>query len=161
MKDPRLFDSIKHPLGFGGVTAQWLGAHHCFAGFDGHHGGLFVQMIGQADHDHVGLRVVDGFGHVRRPLGNVPFVGELFDVRFRARVDDVHPILAAMAVQRHRIKHANQPGSQHGYFVHDVPPKNGSALPRFAIRPIYSKLGHKAECSDILGDYNRGRNRCQ
>ncbi len=118
VKDARLLNHVENAFGLGGGTRQRLGAEHGLARLARQAHGLLVQVVGQADHHGVRLRIVDRLGQVRRPGGDVPLGSEGFGALLRARVDGLHPVAAALTVQGHGVEHADQPAAEHGDFVH-------------------------------------------
>ena len=81
-KDAGLLHDLQHLLGLGGVARQRLGAEDRLARLRGQRHGLLVLMVGQADDDGVGVRVVDGRGHVVGGAGDAPLLGEGLRARF-------------------------------------------------------------------------------
>jgi hypothetical protein len=71
-----------------------------------------VQVVGQADHHHVGVGVLDGRAQVGGVVRHAPALGERRRPLRRARVGDLDAVQAAPAVQRHRVEVADQTGSQ-------------------------------------------------
>ena len=82
MEYPSFLDGSEYFLGFRGSPGQRFGAQHGLAGFSSLDDRLFVHVVRQADDHHVCFRVVDRFGHVGRPFGNIPLPREALDVGF-------------------------------------------------------------------------------
>ncbi len=80
---------------------------------------ILVHVVGQADDHAVGLRVVDGLVEVGGPVWDVPLFGKCLGPFRSARVDDLDPVAVALAVKRHGVEHADEPGAEHGDFVHE------------------------------------------
>ena len=78
---------------------------------------LLVEVVRQADHDRVRLRVGDRLLEVGRPLGDAVLARERPRAFLGARVDDVHAVAAALPVQRAGVEEPDQPRAEHGHPV--------------------------------------------
>ena len=119
VKDAGPLARLQHPQRFGGVAAERLRAEHGLAGRCGGEHGLLVQMIRQCDDDDVGLGIADRVLEIGRVLWDAPFGGK-FHRRGRPSANrPLDAIAAAMAVEGHRVEHADQAGAEHGNAMHD------------------------------------------
>jgi hypothetical protein len=112
MKHARLLHQLQHLPGFLRIPAQGLGAQHRLAGRGGQAHCFQVQVVRQADHHHISVGRLNSFGHVRFPVRDIPFGGELLRPLFRPGIDGVHPVGLPLPVQAHGVKSANQTGTQ-------------------------------------------------
>ena len=113
-EDARRLYRRQHPAGFLGRASERLRAQDGLARGRRQPDRLLVQEVGQGDHDHIGVRMVDRGGQIGHVFGDVPSLAERGAARLAARVDDAHAIAAALAVQRVRVEIADQPGTEHG-----------------------------------------------
>src|SRR5690606_22256782 len=73
-EDAGLLHRVQHALRFIGGASKGLRAEDGFPGLRTHHHGLFVQVVGAPDHDHIRLRVIDRILHAGCPTRDVPFL---------------------------------------------------------------------------------------
>ena len=78
---------------------------------------LEVQMIGQADHDRVGVRVRDRLLEIGRDAGHVVLARERLGALLRPGVDDLHTVAVPLAVQRPRVEEPDQARPEHRHPV--------------------------------------------
>ncbi len=149
----RRLDGLEHPLGLVRVPAERLGAQHGLARPRGQRDRLLVEEIRQPDDDDVGVRVIHGSGDVGGRFRDAPALLECGAALRAARVDDLDPVSAALAVQRHRVEVADQPGAEqrdavalHGCLLQVVRPRTRSrpatsarSLARVAQRAVWLK----------------------
>ena len=112
-KDPRLLHGLQHSAGLVRGPAERLGAEHGLAGLGDGLDGLLVEVVGQRHHDNVSLGVADGRLHVGGELRDAPPIAKRLAPALAARVDNPDPVPAALAVQRHGVEVADQPGAEH------------------------------------------------
>ena len=115
---PGLLDRLEDFPSFRRGAAEGFRAEHSLARLCRQEDCLPVLRIGQADHDHVSIRVVDGRRHVGCPLLH-PQGGRGFPGPVRgARIQYVHTVSAPVGMERAGVERAYQATAQHGDFVH-------------------------------------------
>jgi hypothetical protein len=124
---PRLLDRFQHPFRFFRRATQRLGAQNGLARLRRQRHRFFMQIIGQPNHDHIRVRVVDGLLDAVRDFRNAPLVGKFLRLRQVARTDHPHPVTTVL-VQRLRIEAANQAGAKHRDFMHENAPAKSKCL---------------------------------
>jgi hypothetical protein len=71
-----------------------------------------MEIIGQADDDDIGIRVVHGLGHAGRPFRDSPLAGEGLGFVVGQGADGADAVTAPLSLDRHRIECADEPGSE-------------------------------------------------
>ena len=83
---------------------------------------LLVQVVRQPDDDDVGLGMGDRLLEVGRRARHAVVARERLGALGRARVDDVHAVAAALAVQRLRVEEADQARAEHRHLAMALQP---------------------------------------
>ena len=116
-EDAGALDGVEHPFRLLRAPCERLRAQHRFSVLRAEVDRLLVELVRQADHDRVGVRMRDGPLEVGRPLRDVVLGAEGSRPLLGARVDEVHAIAVALPVERHRVEEADQAGPEHRHLV--------------------------------------------
>ena len=112
-EDAGLLDRLEDLPGLLGVAAERLRAQHRLARRRCRRHRLHVEVVRQADHHDVGVRVVHRSHKVRGVLGNPPTLAECGPALFGPGVDDLDPVAPALSVQRGGVEVTDQAGAEH------------------------------------------------
>ncbi len=121
-EDARSLDRLQHLLSLLGLAPERLGAEDGLAGPGGLEHDVAVEEVRQANHDGVGLRVLDRLVEVNGPVLEGPILGEGTGALLGAGIDNVHAVAAAPAVEGEGVERADQASSEQRYAVHGAPP---------------------------------------
>src|SRR5438132_3633553 len=95
----------------------------------GIHGGLAMQVIGQAQRDHLNFLELEQLMIIREPPGNVMFLRKSLHVRLRRRGDG-NDLRLRNTLECFRMKLGNELGTDdaHAYWIHAMPFANKSLM---------------------------------